>query len=152
MGYVALSRVRSLKHLTLDGLNGMALRVSPLAKQIDAELRAKSDQALHDHATHIKKWHEDEASGEHEKQMEEVQNQVLSPEAEQLFDALRDWRRQLATEKSLPPYIIAHDKTLKAVAIARPANKEELLKVDGFGSKKVETYGADILKVIRSKD
>src|SRR5690606_6171141 len=44
MGYVALSRVRSLKHLILDGLNGMALRVSPLAKQIDAELRAKSDR------------------------------------------------------------------------------------------------------------
>ncbi|MEI6237876.1 MAG: PIF1 family DEAD/DEAH box helicase, partial [Candidatus Saccharibacteria bacterium] len=39
MGYVALSRVRSIEHLELDGLNGMALRVSPDAMQIDAELR-----------------------------------------------------------------------------------------------------------------
>jgi ATP-dependent DNA helicase PIF1 len=152
MGYVALSRVRSLKHLTLDGLNGMALRVSPLAKQIDADLRARSDLALQDHAAHIKIWQEDEASGAHEKQMEEAENQVLSPEAEQLFAALRDWRRKLATEKSVPPYIIAHDKTLKAVAIARPTNEKELLKVDGFGPKKVETYGADILKITSSKD
>src|SRR6185369_15933432 len=54
MGYVALSRVRSIKHLILDGLNGMALRVSPMAKQIDADLRAKSGAALHDNAEHIK--------------------------------------------------------------------------------------------------
>jgi ATP-dependent exoDNAse (exonuclease V) alpha subunit len=45
MGYVALSRVKDMESLTLDGLNGMALRVSPLARQIDGELRAKSELA-----------------------------------------------------------------------------------------------------------
>jgi ATP-dependent DNA helicase RecQ len=83
--------------------------------------------------------------------MEEAENQVLSPEAEQLFASLRDWRRKLATEKSVPPYIIAHDRTLKAVALARPANEKELLKVDGFGPKKVETYGVEILRIIKEK-
>ncbi len=42
MGYVALSRVRSLKTLSLAGLNQMALRVSPAALEIDETLRAKS--------------------------------------------------------------------------------------------------------------
>lgn len=42
MGYVALSRVRSLDTLSLLGLNNMALRVSPRALQIDEQLRAKS--------------------------------------------------------------------------------------------------------------
>jgi ATP-dependent DNA helicase PIF1 len=149
MGYVALSRVRSLKHLILDGLNGMALRVSPLAKQIDAELRARSQQALIDHAATIKKWQADEASGEHEKQLERASTDVLTPESEALFEALRDWRRKLAAEKSLPPYIIAHDKTLKAVAMARPQNQKELLKVAGFGPAKVEQYGVDILAIVR---
>lgn len=42
MGYVALSRVRSLETLSLSGLNQMALRVSPQALQIDETLRAQS--------------------------------------------------------------------------------------------------------------
>lgn len=42
MGYVALSRVRSLDTLSLEGINQMALRVSPAALEIDETLRAKS--------------------------------------------------------------------------------------------------------------
>jgi ATP-dependent exoDNAse (exonuclease V) alpha subunit len=61
MGYVALSRVRGLKHLILDGLNGMALRVSPLAKNLDSELRGKSEDALQENAALIQAWHEREA-------------------------------------------------------------------------------------------
>jgi ATP-dependent DNA helicase PIF1 len=61
MGYVALSRVRSLEHLILDGLNGMALRVSPLAKELDAELRRRSHDALYEHAVYIQQWEDTEA-------------------------------------------------------------------------------------------
>ncbi len=56
MGYVALSRVKDLDSLALDGLNGMALKVSPLAKQIDAELRAKSDSATENNDAYFAKW------------------------------------------------------------------------------------------------
>lgn len=45
MGYVALSRVRSLETLSLTGINQMALRVSPAALKIDADLRARSAAA-----------------------------------------------------------------------------------------------------------
>lgn len=45
MGYVALSRVRSLDTLSLLGLNAMALRVSPQALEIDQQLRSQSDKA-----------------------------------------------------------------------------------------------------------
>ncbi len=61
MGYVALSRVRGLKHLILDGFNGMALRVSPLAREIDAELRARSDAAVSDNQGLIQTWEAREA-------------------------------------------------------------------------------------------
>jgi ATP-dependent DNA helicase PIF1 len=44
MGYVALSRVRSLKTLSLHGINRMALQVSPTALEIDKTLRSKSAQ------------------------------------------------------------------------------------------------------------
>lgn len=46
MGYVALSRVRSLQYLVLQGLNSMALRVSPAALAIDQNLQARSTQAI----------------------------------------------------------------------------------------------------------
>lgn len=49
MGYVALSRVRGFKDLVLDGLNNMALRTSPVARQIDEDLRLASQQALAAH-------------------------------------------------------------------------------------------------------
>jgi hypothetical protein len=42
MGYVALSRVRSLNTLSLSGINQMALKVSPEALEIDQTLRSKS--------------------------------------------------------------------------------------------------------------
>ncbi len=41
MGYVALSRVRNLETLYLDGINQMALRVSQKAQEIDEDLRTK---------------------------------------------------------------------------------------------------------------
>jgi ATP-dependent DNA helicase PIF1 len=44
MGYVALSRVRSLNTLSLNGINRMALQISPLALEIDKSLRTKSAQ------------------------------------------------------------------------------------------------------------
>lgn len=146
MGYVALSRVRSLKHLILDGLNGMALRVSPLAKQIDATLRAQSGAALHDFAAHIAQWHADEASGRNEQQAEEAAIPLAVDPA--MYEALKAWRRSMATEKSLPPYIIAHDKTLEAVAAMRPQTEQDLLRVPGFGAKKVEAYGTDLLRIV----
>lgn len=50
MGYVALSRVRSLETLGLLGLNRMALRVSDEAVRIDGELRAASEKAAQEFA------------------------------------------------------------------------------------------------------
>lgn len=42
MGYVALSRVRNLASLYLSGINQMALRISPVAAQIDIDLRERA--------------------------------------------------------------------------------------------------------------
>jgi ATP-dependent DNA helicase PIF1 len=62
MGYVALSRVRGLKHLILDGMNSMALRVSPLARQIDVELRERSEAAKQRYWQLMKEWEELESA------------------------------------------------------------------------------------------
>ncbi len=56
MGYVALSRVRRLPDLVLDGMNGMALRTSPLARNLDIELRARSKDAFDRNRKTIDLW------------------------------------------------------------------------------------------------
>ena len=111
MGYVALSRVRGLEHLILDGLNGMALRVSPLAKQIDSELRARSEKALTDNAKDIEKWH---------KQEEKRKN---SPEPEKLITKKSPWNEKIAEmRKKYPnaykPWNDTDDKALRKMFLS----------------------------------
>lgn len=50
MGYVALSRVRSLDTISLAGINRMALKVSPDALKIDKQLQAASLEVAKTHA------------------------------------------------------------------------------------------------------
>jgi ATP-dependent DNA helicase RecQ len=65
-----------------------------------------------------------------------------------LFEALRAWRRERATEQKLPPYVIFHDTTLAAIARRRPATVDALAKISGVGQAKLDRYGADVLRVV----
>lgn len=67
---------------------------------------------------------------------------------EELFYKLRELRYELSIEKSLAPYLIFHDSTLKEMSSYFPRDKESLLKVSGVGEKKFETYGEDFLNII----
>ncbi len=73
---------------------------------------------------------------------------ALPPPDAELFERLREWRYKLAQKQATAPFIIAHDKHLRAVAGLKPKTIQELLTVPGFGPKKVETYGKDILKIV----
>ncbi len=66
-----------------------------------------------------------------------------------LLDKLKEWRKALATEHKVPPYVIFHDATLQAIASAKPANESELGALSGIGEKKLERFGASILKLLR---
>ena len=59
-------------------------------------------------------------------------------------------RRARADAK--PPYVIAHDATLLEIATRRPRTETDLRRVPGMGPVKVETYGAEILAVVRASD
>lgn len=72
----------------------------------------------------------------------------LSDADRELFDRLRAWRAQEAAAASLPPYVIAHDQMLLAVAAAHPTTPDELLKLSGFGQRRVEQHGAAILSLV----
>jgi DNA helicase-2/ATP-dependent DNA helicase PcrA len=65
-----------------------------------------------------------------------------------LFEALRSWRLEKARELGQPPYVIAHDATLAAIAEARPGSMEALWRVKGIGPAKADRFGAEILAVV----
>jgi len=69
----------------------------------------------------------------------------MSAADEALAARLREWRTAEAKRLQVPAFVVMHDRTLEAVAIARPANPKQLLDVDGMGPAKVEKFGAAIL-------
>ncbi len=71
-----------------------------------------------------------------------------TPEEVDLFERLKAWRRVVANRLNLPPYVIFHDKTLWAIARARPGTNEELLLVKGVGQSHIDRYGPDLLQLI----
>jgi len=60
---------------------------------------------------------------------------------------LREWRAAEAKKRRVPAFVVMHDRTLNAVAAAKPANLRELLQVGGMGPAKVEKFGEAILLV-----
>lgn len=142
MGYVALSRVRGLKHLVLDGMNGMALRTSQKARDIDEQLRRKSAQASKIHQATIEDWI---AKAAIEPEGQDIDGDGLLDADPVLFEKLKDWRRKRAGQDSVPPYLIAHDVLLQRIATVKPQTSKELLRLNGMGAKKLERYGDEIL-------
>jgi len=65
-----------------------------------------------------------------------------------LFDALREYRRKLAEQQGLPPYVILHDRSLHDICSQRPRQVQDLQSISGIGAKKLELYAADILRIV----
>ncbi len=66
-----------------------------------------------------------------------------------LFQSLRILRREIAEEKSLPPFVVFHDTALMEMASIKPRSIEELADVKGVGKAKLERYGERFLAAIR---
>ncbi len=66
-----------------------------------------------------------------------------------LMAALRAWRTARAHEDGVPAYVVFHDQTLAAIAEVRPATLAGLRRIKGIGPAKLDTYGDEILEVVR---
>ncbi len=73
----------------------------------------------------------------------------LGPDAQVRFINLKAWRAEVAREHNLPAYVIFHDATLAAIAERNPGTLEDLQGISGMGAKKLEAYGAEVLRVCR---
>jgi ATP-dependent DNA helicase RecQ len=69
----------------------------------------------------------------------------LTAEQEGLAARLREWRATEAKRLGVPAYLVLHDRTVAALALARPGNTRQLLEIDGIGPAKAERFGKAIL-------
>lgn len=69
----------------------------------------------------------------------------------ELFNAVKNWRRERAYKDGIKPYIIFSDATLIEIVNKLPKSREELMDIRGVGEKKVERYGDEVLSLISAK-
>ena len=72
-------------------------------------------------------------------------NEIISKR----FDALREWRRTRSLEIGVPLYIILQNKTIEDIALKNPKTMDELKEIYGVGEVKAETYGEELLRVLK---
>lgn len=68
----------------------------------------------------------------------------------ELYELLKKWRYDHASEKGLPVYTILQQKALIGLSNLLPGDKKELLSVPGIGKKVIENYGAELLEIIET--
>lgn len=140
MGYVALSRVRSIEGVYLAGVNSVALTMHDEIYEFDRLLKQQSYELA-------------SQTEEYEETVDEQGDKAQKDEQPmdtELFELLKLWRRERAKRDDVAPFIVAHDSLLKLLSIKKPANRKKLMSIKGMGPKKAETYGDEILEVIAS--
>ncbi len=78
-----------------------------------------------------------------------VAAQDLGPDAQARFINLKAWRSEVAKAHDLPAYVIFNDATLVGIAQRNPQTLADLHGISGIGTKKLEAYGAEVLRVIQ---
>ncbi len=70
-------------------------------------------------------------------------------EQEAVAVRIREWRAAEAKRLRVPAYVVLHDRSLNALAQARPQSLRALLEIDGIGPAKVEKFGEALLVVMK---
>ncbi len=136
MGYVALSRVRSMDGIYLKGVNQMALAMHPLIFEYDRELRQLSEELADTTLDFVEDSSQDEIQG------------ALD---DAVFQRLRTWRAQQSAKEKIPAYMVAHDSMLTELATRRPQTRQALMAIKGMGPSKFEKYGTDLLGLLEQE-
>ena len=66
-----------------------------------------------------------------------------------MFEQLRELRREIATSRGVPAYVVFSDATLLEMAETIPTSPQALLDISGVGPRKLERYGERFLSLLR---
>ena len=68
---------------------------------------------------------------------------------EELFEILKELRKDVAQEEGLPPYVIFSEVSLQDMATQYPISMEELTNITGVGQGKAEKFGTPFIETIK---
>lgn len=71
---------------------------------------------------------------------------ILNADDSRLFEILRLWRREKASELDVPAFVVFSDRTLRHLAQARPRDLASLADIHGLGAAKIERFGPELLR------
>jgi superfamily II DNA helicase RecQ len=72
----------------------------------------------------------------------------LTPDERRVYDALREWRWEVARELGWPAFRVASNRTIAGIARAAPATEDELAAVRGVGPWLMEAHAARLLGIV----
>ena len=74
----------------------------------------------------------------------------ISDHQQQLWDKLRQLRKQIADQQGVPAYVVFHDATLMDMLGQQPQNLEDMRQISGVGDAKLANYGQQFVDLISS--
>jgi translin len=77
---------------------------------------------------------------------------VLDRNEMDIYNALSEWREHRASEENLSPYIIARNSWLKEIVKMNPSDLRDLMGIKGFGERRANKYGKDIIAIIKNRN
>jgi ATP-dependent DNA helicase RecQ len=67
----------------------------------------------------------------------------------ELFEILRQIRKNIASQNNIPPFIVFADVSLKQMSTYFPTTVDNMLKINGVGEAKMKKYGHEFLEAIQ---
>jgi len=74
----------------------------------------------------------------------------LTEKQESLLGHLKEWRRNKAAETKVPVFIISTNRQLVDLVKKAPTTLQALKEINGFGKKKIEQHGNELIKIVGS--
>ncbi len=78
-----------------------------------------------------------------------TQKSLVNIQHKELYEKLRKWRDDEAEATDIDPYMVAQVKSLIELTIVLPQSIESLKRVYGFGKKKIDKYGNEVVQIIK---
>lgn len=98
-------------------------------------------------------FYDDQKTERAEKQSDKIavtSDTELTTDEKRIYDILKQWRLDKASELNIPSFMVCHNTELMTVAKVKPQTVDDLLKIKGFGEHKIAKFGDDILAVLNS--
>lgn len=76
--------------------------------------------------------------------------EIESKDVDSLREQLKKFRLETSRKENIRAYFVFNNEEMEGLIEKRPQSQDELLKVRGFGVKKVEKYGEEILEIMKS--